>query len=598
MAHNNQPVGQPFGSEQALLSRLMHCHRQGRSVVFLVGAPLSAPQPPETRGVPGVGGIIDLIRACYQDSPRDLADFERQTQGSGNLYQSAFEHLILHRGLDAANAVVREAVLLARKSRPATPLPERMGNDLHTFCEQLETDVGGWTLPLGCAALGELAARSPSIFGRCVLTTNFDPLLQVAISKAGGRFLRTVLDRDGHLGQTDGDGCHIVHLHGHWYRADTLHTAVQLQQQRPKLANSLKKLLAEKTVVVLAYGGWDDIFNRALRDIWMDEGAHPDVLWTFYCRSPEEVQTRYSRLLTQIKTGIDLGRINLYHSVDVHQLLPNLLNHLYTASPPSSPPGALTASVSTGPAPTSGHPVSSRPISPFRDIGRITDPSRFFDREELLSELFAALRTGQNISLVGDAAIGKSSILTMIKHWGPSRLGMAHAQILDIDMQVVDSDRDFYDRLCRQLSIQLCRGSELATRLEGKKFIICIDEIEKMNLAGRQRCFGRAVRTHLRGLADGADRPLTLVITSRRPLNALFPDEGGQTSPLYNICLPLQVRGFLPERAREFLRSRLSTTGVTFSTSEEDHLIEQSQGHPGQLQRLADGLFTRYVERP
>lgn len=590
-----QPGDLSFGNDQDLMSRLVSCQHQGRSVLFLVGAPLSAPTPPETRGVPGVTGMVGLIRACYQNHPGDLAHFQAQTQDVDNRYQSAFKHLILRRGLDAANALVREAVLLARAAPLTSSLPQRMGDELRKRCEELENDISGWALPPGCAALGELAARSTSIFGRCLLTTNFDPLLQVAVRRARGQCYRTVLDRDGHLGQTEGDGCHIVHLHGHWHRADMLHTDFQLKQPRPRLIHSLRKLLGEQTVVVLAYGGWDDVFNQALRDILLDDGAHPDVLWTFHARSAVEVQNRYTHVLTQLRTGIDIGRINLYHSVDAHQFLPNLLGHLYPA-----PLLASRSQASGGPTetqPSSSIPASAPQASPFRDIGRITDPSRFFDREELLAELFAALRTSQNISLVGEAAIGKSSLLTMIRHWGPSRLGLTDAQIVDIDMQLVDSERDFYNRLCGQLRIQPGRGSALRDQLEGKKFIVCIDEIEKMSPAGRQRGFGHKVRTHLRGLADGADRPLTLVIASRRPLDQIFPDDGGQTSPLHNICLRIAMRGFLPERAREFLRSRLSTTGITFSSSEEEQLIEQSQCHPGRLQRLADDLFVRLVTR-
>ncbi len=50
----------------------------------------------------------------------------------------------------------------------------------------------------------------------------------------------------------------------------------------------------------------------------------------------------------------------------------------------------------------------SEPSNPFGDAGRITDPARFFDREELLRQVFEELGKGNSISLVGDSQSGKS----------------------------------------------------------------------------------------------------------------------------------------------------------------------------------------------
>ena len=57
-----------------------------------------------------------------------------------------------------------------------------------------------------------------------MLTTNFDPLIGVSISAAGGTSFRTILHRDGNISLTEGDGSHIVYLHGYWFGSDTLHT--------------------------------------------------------------------------------------------------------------------------------------------------------------------------------------------------------------------------------------------------------------------------------------------------------------------------------------------------------------------------------------
>jgi hypothetical protein len=175
---------------------------------------------------------------------------------------------------------------------------------------------------------------------------------------------------------------------------------------------------------------------------------------------------------------------------------------------------------------------------------------------------------------------------------------MRDAEFIYIDLQLIDKEDDFYQALCKKMNIPVCKGGELAEKIAGRNLVVCIDEIEKMHRAGRRAGFGRSVRTHLRGLADGTDRPLRLVIASRQPLNELFQDdESGSTSPLHNICLSLPLRGFDLETTRRFLRSRLEPTGVTFSEHQEDLLFTQSEGHPGKLQELAHKLFEHKTGR-
>src|SRR5258708_6192568 len=134
----------------------------------------------------------------------------------------------------------------------------------HEVCEELEKDLTGWGISPGCAALGTLVARFPSSFGQAVLTSNFDPLVEISIQRAGGAVRRTVLHGDGSVGESSGQGCNVVHFHGDWVRSDTLHTSTQLWQHRPRLIGSLTKLLREHTVVVIGYGGWSDVFTHTL----------------------------------------------------------------------------------------------------------------------------------------------------------------------------------------------------------------------------------------------------------------------------------------------------------------------------------------------
>lgn len=597
MSQQAREFDAPLGGSADLLSRLRHMHQQGRPVVFVVGAPVSAAPDGTGPGVPQVAGMVDLVREQYHDNADDLRALEEELLRAENLYQTAFGHLNRRRGPEAPNQVVRTAVLRAYTGAVVPPLPLYLGDELERRCSALEDDLQGWHLPPATKALGQLAACAPAVFGSCILTTNFDPLLHIAVRAAGGKSLRTVLDQDGNHAQSHGEGCHIVHLHGHWYRSDTLHTPAQLGMPRPQLKRSLERLIAHRTVLVLACGGWDDIFNSALAEVLSDGNQRPDVLWTFFDGDHERVRQRHAGLLGRLTPGIRSGRVNLYCGIDAHTFVPQLLAQIEGERPASvQRPAEPIEPRSTAAGPNRG---SGAAQSPFRDRGRITEPSRFFDRHDLLTKLFSDLRIGNNISLVGDSMIGKSSILSMICKSGPQRIGLSPSCFLYIDLQTIDKEDDFYRELCRQINIPYCKGAALAEQLSGRSLVVCIDEIEKMRSDGRRRGFGRLIRTHLRGLADGVDRPLRLVIASRQPLVDLFADDDrGATSPLYNICLQLRVDSFSADIARAFLRARLSSTGISFPAQEEDRMITESRGNPGVLQQMADALFERLTNRP
>jgi hypothetical protein len=229
--------------------------------------------------------------------------------------------------------------------------------------------------------------------------------------------------------------------------------------------------------------------------------------------------------------------------------------------------------------------------NPFGDVGRITDPDRFFDREELLRQIFEELGKGGNISLVGESQIGKSSLLTMVHALGPERLSMPPEAFVYLSMEWVDDEDDFYQGLCDRLGIESCRGYKLTRALRGRRYVLCLDEIEKMGWD--HFGFTVRVRSQLRGLADGPAAPLKLVIASRSPLARLFPDSPELDSPLAGICHQLDVGPFPPDVARALLAQRLRGAGLTFTEDQINTLLAKSGGHPAKLQRAAADLYRR-----
>lgn len=243
-------------------------------------------------------------------------------------------------------------------------------------------------------------------------------------------------------------------------------------------------------------------------------------------------------------------------------------------------------------------PLKSQPTTPvlpnpFSDLGGLADQSRFFDREDILRRIFDALSKGTNLSLVGEAQVGKSSLLSLICAYGPTQLGRTASDFVYLNMQWgLHTPADFYAALCDALGLpEPLQGYALTRALRGRymRMVICLDELE--NLAGAG--FTHEIRSHLRGLADLPTAPLQLVTASRVPLAKLFADAAGLSSPLDNICRQIIVPPFDPDTARAFLAHRLDPLNLKFTPEEVDYLLHESGGNPGRLQMLAYEAFER-----
>ena len=137
------------------------------------------------------------------------------------------------------------------------------------------------------------------------------------------------------------------------------------------------------------------------------------------------------------------------------------------------------------------------------------------------------------------------------------------------------------------------RGMKLLRELRGQRYILCLDEIQKL---ARKEHFSGDESIELRGLAYGADKPFKLVLASQKPLQDLFPDSSFRTSPLAGMCQTIEVKPFATIReARSFLDPRLQGTGVDFSDDNIRELLDKSGGYPAALLREAADLYAKIV---
>lgn len=296
-------------------------------VTMVLGSAVSAPMYPGGPGVYNTSGIVRHIEETYFSAKR--SEFSSYISASDNSYISAFEFLIPRRGQNAANSVVRSAVWNSRA-------PHRMLDDITNYKPDentaaqsflsLEADWDSWYLTPALTAIGTLASTYSDFFGHTIITTNFDPLIEIGIRRSGGHCFRSIFHRDGNLGQAAGEGTNIAHLHGYWWGSDTLHTQHQLMQNRPRLKASLGAVIRNDPILVCGYGGWDDVFNSSLADIVNDDGAYPEVLWALHGSVPSHLEKALGPL-------IDRGRVTVYSNVDCNRLFPDIVARLSQESP-------------------------------------------------------------------------------------------------------------------------------------------------------------------------------------------------------------------------------------------------------------------------
>lgn len=229
--------------------------------------------------------------------------------------------------------------------------------------------------------------------------------------------------------------------------------------------------------------------------------------------------------------------------------------------------------------------------NPFFPLsGSIDNPELLFARDREIRDIFELLNIGSSVALIGERAIGKSSVLRAIKRQAESRLYSPRKPVY-LNLSQIFDDNQFYFSLCDRAGIDCdpdrpLQGYFLERELNKHRILLLLDEAENIGWDG----FTNPVRSQLRGLAQTADAPLKLVIVADKPINQLFTDSN-IVSPFENICVEVAINRWQEGTVREFIRSRLAATPIEFSKTEIQQLIEESGGHPQQLMQRCYKLY-------
>ena len=215
----------------ALPEELLARYRQGKSLVILAGSGISA-----DAGIPLAGGIIKVLRAKYPD---------RLPVGQDLSYSEAF----------------RQAI------------PEREGR--RAFVERLCIGKRPTKEHLVLAQLLALSAV------RCVVTTNFDHLIEHAALLVSGRRLPVYLHDDELWTQrSQPSGPMLIKIHGDFLFDDISNLSEELQDALNEVMHTaLLDVTRGSDLLVVGYSGSDRTIVKLVTDLVRQRTSQETTVW-------------------------------------------------------------------------------------------------------------------------------------------------------------------------------------------------------------------------------------------------------------------------------------------------------------------------------
>ncbi|WP_344441462.1 SIR2 family protein [Kitasatospora nipponensis] len=270
-----------FGDITDLKIRLQYlAEEDDRRLVTVFGSGISS------EVLPSVPQLTDIFR---EHVPRaGLARFDETVADAsdpGLKYQSAAAVLTKQAGEPTVMRAIRTAVLQA--------CPDVRQEDVAKVARDEErcrdyARTGNWLIPRGYRRFAQFFA---SLSGRArgpIITTNFDPLIEIALGQAGIQAVPIPIPTDTApaMGQLNEAIAHpVLHIHGYWTGQASSNVPTRITSARPGLDDLLRRLLTNSVVLVVGYSGWLDSFMRSLRSQVLDNKADlldAEVLWAAY----------------------------------------------------------------------------------------------------------------------------------------------------------------------------------------------------------------------------------------------------------------------------------------------------------------------------
>ncbi len=272
--------------------------------------------------VPMSANIVKIISDGLTRAERESFDaYLGGVGGDGEKYRQAFRWLGLRKPPQMRDRIIQLATLRAYQS-----LPSEKNAGLLNRSAQLEGEIDKWNLPPGQASLGRILAGLSQEYRGPVLTTNFDPLTEIAMRRAGVEPVYYVNADDSSFltNLRVQSSPTVLHLHGFWRDSVTLSMSEQLEARRPAIEGCIRHILDKYTLVVLGYGAWPDVVTTILQEqIAAQQSTSMDILWAFRATPTDiEKQVASNPILSAISQA--QGNVQFYAGVDANAFLPAL----------------------------------------------------------------------------------------------------------------------------------------------------------------------------------------------------------------------------------------------------------------------------------
>jgi hypothetical protein len=257
--------------------------------------------------------------------------------------------------------------------------------------------------------------------------------------------------------------------------------------------------------------------------------------------------------------------------------------------------------------------------NPFFHRGPIRHRDYFFNRQHEVGQALGLLRSLQNVALVGQRRIGKTSLLFQLADPAIySDHGLSPAEHIFVYLNGEEltelDDGEIRSVMAEELGAALVaadhRGPDLTLpegpleyrtfrhvvrrhTQRGLKLVFCFDEFEGL---GANPHLGPSFFSSLRGLTGQLD--VAYVTASRTPIHTLaYAQPDTLSSPFFNTFAPLFLGLFSDEDAQGLVETLATKASVTFAPGLVRLITELAGPHPLLLQVAGFHTFEAWRQR-
>lgn len=246
-------------------------------------------------------GVVDFVQnRMYEAGYKEPFDNYLAKDADVIKYQAAFEFVARNYGADEIHRIINDIVSL-----------------------NIDPQTGRQRIPKSVKDLVK-SVKDNKLKVKYIITTNFDTLIEDALSEENIPYNSISIVSDSPINENANDLLTILHIHGVWNSGDTMHTRKQLSQRRLKIEESIRNILENHTICMMAYGGWEDSLTRTLLGIMNNHKFNYSLIWCFYSSQDLDINKKYGNLSETYRDAISRERIHFYKGIDCNLIFDTL----------------------------------------------------------------------------------------------------------------------------------------------------------------------------------------------------------------------------------------------------------------------------------